>query len=64
MISPLGESSYMVMQISYLGRKVYLCEICASGYSDQSTAAGCEGYCRTHTTCSPELRRRAVLKPE
>jgi len=57
-------NSPMVMQISYLGRRVYLCEICASGYSDQTTANSCESYCRTHTTCSRELKKRAILKPE
>jgi hypothetical protein len=54
----------MVMEISHLRRKVYLCEICASGYMDETTATGCEAYCRTHKTSSPQLTKKAVLKPE
>ena len=63
LIRPFGDL-LMVMEISYLGRKRYLCEICASGYVDQVTAVECEGYCRTHKTNSPVITKRAVLKPE
>ena len=61
---PNEEGPGLVMQISYLGKRVFLCEICASGYTDEGTAIGCEGYCRTHKTCSPQITKKAVLKPE
>ena len=54
----------MVMAINHMGRKMYLCEICASGYVNQVTANECENYCRTHPTFSPAIKKRAVFNPE
>ena len=54
----------LVMEISYLGKRVFLCEVCASGYVDQGTASDCEDYCRVHKSCSLQITRKAVLRPE
>jgi hypothetical protein len=54
----------LVMQISYLGKRVFLCEECAHGYEDEGTANECEEYCKVHGKTSPQLTRRAALKPE
>jgi hypothetical protein len=53
----------MVMEISYLGKKVFLCEVCGFGYVQQTTARGCEDYCRTHRSWSAAITKKAVLKP-
>jgi hypothetical protein len=54
----------LVLVISYLQKIVYLCEICGSGYADQATANSCENYCRTHKNCSPQMTKKAVLRPQ
>ena len=54
----------MVLKISYLQKIVYLCEICASGYSDESMANSCESFCKTHKSPSSQITRKAVVKPE
>lgn len=54
----------LVMEISYLGKKVFLCEVCAFGYVERSTASDCEDYCRAHKGCSLQITRKAVLRPE
>ncbi len=43
---------------------VYLCEICSFGYADRETARSCENFCRTHNSCSFEITKKAVYKPE
>ena len=53
----------MVMEISYLGKKVFLCEVCGFGYIDETTASVCEGYCRTHNSWSLAITKKAVVKP-
>jgi hypothetical protein len=54
----------LVMQISYLGKRVYLCEICAHGYTDETTANDCESYCKIHGNPSAHITKRAALNPE
>jgi hypothetical protein len=54
----------VVMEISYIGKRVYLCEICASGYTEQTTASDCEEYCRAHKNSSMQITKKAVVRPE
>jgi rubrerythrin len=59
-----GVSAYLVLKISYLQRTVYLCEICGFGYADDTTANSCEIYCRAHKSCSLQITKKAVLRPQ
>jgi len=54
----------LVMEISYIGKRVFLCEICACGYKEQSMARDCEDYCRAHKNSSLQITKKAVLRPE
>jgi hypothetical protein len=54
----------MVMEISYLGKRVFLCEFCGFGYAEEPIAVQCENYCRTHGDASSATIKRAVLRPQ
>jgi len=54
----------MVYEINRRGRTVYQCELCLFGYRDLEDAERCEQYCATHESCSPEIMRKAIFKPE
>jgi rubrerythrin len=43
---------------------VYYCPVCGYGYADRETAEECREYCSTHASCSLEITKRAVRKPE
>ncbi len=43
---------------------VYYCPVCGYGYADRKTAEDCREYCSTHASCSLEITRKAVRKPE
>jgi hypothetical protein len=42
---------------------VFQCELCGFGYQDLDTAERCEEYCNTHGSCSPEITKKAIYKP-
>ncbi len=50
--------------VHHKGKKVYLCEVCGFGYDSPEIALGCENFCKTHNSCSFEITRKAVFKPE
>src|SRR3990170_3420050 len=54
----------LVLAISYLQKTVYLCEICGFGYADEATANSCENFCREHKSCSLQIAKKAVVRPE
>jgi len=52
------------MKISYLGKQVYLCEVCGFGYVEEITANDCEDYCRANKHSSAQISKRATLVPQ
>ncbi len=50
--------------IQHKGKTVYLCEVCGFGYASPETASSCENFCKTHNSCSFEITKKAVFKPE
>ena len=52
------------MEISYIGKRVYLCEVCGFGYVEEITANGCEEYCRSHKSSSAQISKRAAVIPQ
>lgn len=54
----------LVREFKVRGRIVYQCELCDIGYSDPETADRCEEYCNAHDSCSLEITKKAVFKPE
>lgn len=56
--------SPVVLAISHLGKTVHLCEICGFGYADEASANSCENFCREHKSCSLQITKKAVLRPE
>ncbi len=46
------------------GGTVFLCETCGFGYNDPETAVRCESFCEKHNSCSVEITRKAVYRPE
>lgn len=56
--------SERMMPIQHQGKKIFLCEVCGFGYSDAETATSCENFCKAHNSCSFEITRKAVFRPE
>lgn len=54
----------MVEKVRNGGLTVYTCELCGFGYGDLDTAERCEQYCHTHASCSPEIMRNAIYRPQ
>ena len=54
----------MVYEMNRKGQAVYQSELCLYGYRDLRTAERCEQYCATHESCSDEIMRKAIFKPE
>ncbi len=50
--------------IQHKARTVYLCEVCGFGYGEAEIATSCENFCKTHNSCSFEITKKAVFKPE
>jgi hypothetical protein len=51
--------------IKNVGMKaVYICDACGMGYADPKTALQCEEFCKAHSSCSPEIAKKAVYRPE
>ncbi len=46
------------------GSTVYLCEICGFGYRDAETGSSCKTFCEEHNSCSVEITKKAIYKPE
>ncbi|MFN7990942.1 MAG: hypothetical protein U0R44_02165 [Candidatus Micrarchaeia archaeon] len=44
-------------------KAAYICGECGLGFADARTALSCEGYCRAHRACSPEIARKAIYRP-
>jgi hypothetical protein len=42
---------------------VFQCEVCGLGYKDLDTAERCEEYCNAHGSCSLEITKKAIYKP-
>ncbi|MEW6035642.1 MAG: hypothetical protein AB1529_03445 [Candidatus Micrarchaeota archaeon] len=45
-------------------KAVYVCAACGMGYADPKTALECEGFCKAHNSCSLEITKKAVYRPE
>ncbi len=43
---------------------VYYCPVCGYGYADKRTAEECREYCSKNSSCSLEITRKAIRKPE
>jgi rubrerythrin len=43
---------------------VYYCPVCGYGYADNKTAEECRDYCNAHASCSLEITKKAIRKPE
>jgi len=53
----------MVSEFKRKGEAVFVCEFCGFGYSDLDTAERCEEYCDTHGSCSLDITKKAIYKP-
>ncbi|UCG36072.1 MAG: hypothetical protein JSV64_05440 [Candidatus Bathyarchaeota archaeon] len=53
----------MVKKSKIKRKTLFLCEECGLGYVDRETAQMCEDWCRKTATCSLEITKKAVYKP-
>lgn len=53
----------MVSELERKSGTVFQCELCGFGYKDLDTAEQCEEYCDTHGSCSLEITKKAIYKP-
>ncbi|MFQ6135249.1 MAG: hypothetical protein ACE5KU_05485 [Nitrososphaerales archaeon] len=54
----------MVSEKRVEGRLIHLCDECGFGYLDKETAQACEDYCSKYNSCSFQITRQAVYRPE
>jgi hypothetical protein len=53
----------MVNELESKAGTVFQCELCGFGYKDLDTAERCEEYCDAHGSCSLEITKKAIHKP-
>ena len=44
-------------------KPAYICSECGFGYADVRLALLCEDFCREHKSCSPEITKKALIRP-
>ncbi len=44
-------------------KPAYICSECGFGYSDPRLALLCEDFCKEHGSCSPEITKKALIRP-
>jgi len=53
----------MVSEFKRKGEAVLQCELCGFGYKDLDMAERCEEYCDIHGSCSLDITKKAIYKP-
>ena len=44
-------------------KPAYICSECSFGYADARLALLCEDFCKEHKSPSPEITKKAIIRP-